>query len=374
MSVARIDKYFDDQVGVISSGKLPKITSEIHALRTWLVKHQDESVPDGAKNKILSILEKYHRCATGYFTRLWPFLLINVSKLTLAAYAWSWGFLLVDGEECWAIDTTFSHAPGDTACTMEALAISGLMASVTLILTLLVLETGLGVMEEDRTSHWSYFLLFFSVWISDSSWSYWNWLSNSIANSADSDQPNSVAAYACASLLGFGINAVFFAIVHNGGRHTLIRWTSARDTDVWRCDVPFMLVCFGAYYGFGPWAVYMNMALGTKSKGGIAFANAIGTLLGALLAVVLCYIAPALLWLLPPPNQVKPAASPTENKSDPADSVESIERSVEMTTSIHRAELESETNQDRPKQKTEKWVVDNPLQCMDTTDTAKYTV
>jgi len=297
-----------------------------------------------------------------FFARLWPFLLINVSKLTLAAYAWSWGFLLVDGEQCWAIDTTFSHAPKDTACTMEALTVSGLMASVTLILTLLVLETGLGVMEEDRTSYWSYFLLFFSVWISDSSWSYWNWLSASIANSADSDQPNSVAAYACASLLGFGFNAVFFAIVHNGGRHTLIRWTSARDTDVWYCDLPFILACFGAYYGFGPWAVYMNLALGTKSKGGIAFANAIGTLLGTLLAVVLCYLAPALLWLPPPPNQVNPAASPTETKSDPADS-------VEMTSSLHRAELESETNQ-QPKQKKEKLDVENPLQWIDTTDTA----
>jgi len=64
--VARIEKYFDDQVGVLSSGKLPKITMELHGLRTWLLKHQDESVPDGAKNKILTILEKYHRCATGH--------------------------------------------------------------------------------------------------------------------------------------------------------------------------------------------------------------------------------------------------------------------------------------------------------------------
>jgi hypothetical protein len=66
MSVARIEKYFNDQVSVLSSGKLPKINSELHGLGTWLVKHQDESVPDGAKNKILSILEKYYRCAMGH--------------------------------------------------------------------------------------------------------------------------------------------------------------------------------------------------------------------------------------------------------------------------------------------------------------------
>jgi len=65
-SVDRIAKYFDDQVGILSSGKLPKIKSEIQSMRTWLVKHQDESIPEGAKGKIISILEKYNRAATGH--------------------------------------------------------------------------------------------------------------------------------------------------------------------------------------------------------------------------------------------------------------------------------------------------------------------
>jgi hypothetical protein len=296
-----------------------------------------------------------------YFTRVWPFLFINCTKLTLAAYAWSWGFLLVDGEGCWAIDTTFSHAPGDTVCTMDAVATSGLMASVTLMISLVVLETGIGVIEEDRTSYWTYLLLFFSVWISDSSWSYWNWLSYSIANSADTDQPNSVSAYAWASLLGFGINAAVFAMVHNGGRHALIRWTSARDTDVWYCDLPFTISCYGAYYGFGPGAVYVNLAMGTTSDAGIAFANATGTFLGALLAMVLCYLVPALLWLSPP-NKVKLATSQTKDKSATADSTAS---SVEISfTSQASRESSSSTLKNIGD---EYGAAENPLQRTDTT-------
>jgi len=68
--VDRIVKYFDDQIGILGSGKLPKIKSEIGSMRTWLVKHQDESIPEGAKGKILSILEKYNRAATGHLASI----------------------------------------------------------------------------------------------------------------------------------------------------------------------------------------------------------------------------------------------------------------------------------------------------------------
>ena len=49
--------------------KPAKITTEIAKLRTWLVKHQDEAVPDGSKGKIIAVLEKYNRAA-GYMAEI----------------------------------------------------------------------------------------------------------------------------------------------------------------------------------------------------------------------------------------------------------------------------------------------------------------
>eukprot|EP01041_Mallomonas_annulata_P010635 gene10635-22202_t len=37
-----------------------KISSEISRLRTWIQKHQGETVPDGAKTKLMTIVEKYY--------------------------------------------------------------------------------------------------------------------------------------------------------------------------------------------------------------------------------------------------------------------------------------------------------------------------
>jgi hypothetical protein len=66
----RITKFCDDQTKIMVPGTKPaKITSEIAKLRTWLVKHQDEAVPDGSKGKIMSVLEKYNRAA-GYMAEL----------------------------------------------------------------------------------------------------------------------------------------------------------------------------------------------------------------------------------------------------------------------------------------------------------------
>lgn len=69
----RIDKFVEDQTKVLtlasSCSKIGKINSEIGKLRTWLVKHQDDTIPDGGKAKLLAILEKYNR-AMGYFSEL----------------------------------------------------------------------------------------------------------------------------------------------------------------------------------------------------------------------------------------------------------------------------------------------------------------
>lgn len=64
----RVQKFFDDQAKVlVSSSKPGKISAEIDKLRTWLIKHQDEVLPDSAKTKLLSVMEKYNR-AQAYFT------------------------------------------------------------------------------------------------------------------------------------------------------------------------------------------------------------------------------------------------------------------------------------------------------------------
>ena len=70
-NVERIDKFLEDQAAVLtakdSSSKSGKVNSEIGKLKQWLVKHQDDSLPDNSKAKIMTILEKYNR-AYGYFS------------------------------------------------------------------------------------------------------------------------------------------------------------------------------------------------------------------------------------------------------------------------------------------------------------------
>lgn len=72
--VDRIQKFHDDQVDNITSckGKTSKITSEIDKFRQWLVKHQDNVVPDAAKGQIFTILEKYQRCSTQVYPEITP--------------------------------------------------------------------------------------------------------------------------------------------------------------------------------------------------------------------------------------------------------------------------------------------------------------
>ncbi|RYH20190.1 hypothetical protein EON65_24235 [archaeon] len=64
----RVQKFYDDQVKLlVSNVKQSKICGEIGSLRTWLQKHQNDVIPDGAKTQLFTIIEKYNRAA-GYFT------------------------------------------------------------------------------------------------------------------------------------------------------------------------------------------------------------------------------------------------------------------------------------------------------------------
>ena len=56
-SVDRIQKFAEDQTLLVSSTKHAKIKSEIRSLSSWLVKHQNESIPDSSKGKIFTMLE-----------------------------------------------------------------------------------------------------------------------------------------------------------------------------------------------------------------------------------------------------------------------------------------------------------------------------
>jgi hypothetical protein len=63
----RIQRFADDQAKLLVSGsKSAKIKVEIDKLRTWMQKHQNETVPDAAKGKLFQVLEKYNRAAS-YF-------------------------------------------------------------------------------------------------------------------------------------------------------------------------------------------------------------------------------------------------------------------------------------------------------------------
>lgn len=67
----RINKFAEEQVSILTSSSPLKIISEIGKLKEWLIKHQDDAIPDGAKNKLLTILEKYNRAA-GYYADIRP--------------------------------------------------------------------------------------------------------------------------------------------------------------------------------------------------------------------------------------------------------------------------------------------------------------
>lgn len=63
----RISKFHDDAIETLQQSKrtgvIQKIEGEISRLRTWIQKHQSESVPDTAKQQLLSTVELFHNFA-----------------------------------------------------------------------------------------------------------------------------------------------------------------------------------------------------------------------------------------------------------------------------------------------------------------------
>lgn len=61
----RVTKFYDDSLLVIqqsqSKSNNSKLFAEISKLKTWIQKHQDETLPDGHKGKLLQTLENYNR-------------------------------------------------------------------------------------------------------------------------------------------------------------------------------------------------------------------------------------------------------------------------------------------------------------------------
>ena len=143
-------------------------------------------------------------------------------------------------------------------------------------------------------------LLIFSVFIADGSWSYWYWIAFSIASwiSEGDDGNYTLGSYFCGALIGFACNAFFFYYVHNWLRYIAIQILDNEHKNIhlkdaiWRCDFPFALLVFGAYYGFGPFADGIVIWTGANESRVIALCNALGTLLGALLLFLLVYFPP----------------------------------------------------------------------------------
>lgn len=61
MATERIEAYFDTSKQLIGSKNWQKIVPEVKKLSTYLLKHQNETVPDGAKGKLLQVIEGYYR-------------------------------------------------------------------------------------------------------------------------------------------------------------------------------------------------------------------------------------------------------------------------------------------------------------------------
>lgn len=61
----RVTKFNDDSLLVITQSQTKsnntKLLAEISKLKTWIQKHQDETLPDGHKGKLLQTLENYNR-------------------------------------------------------------------------------------------------------------------------------------------------------------------------------------------------------------------------------------------------------------------------------------------------------------------------
>merc|ERR1712170_191954 len=60
----RVDKFHEDSIKLLQPTsqplKLDKILSEITKLQKWLFKHQDENLPSGHKDKLLTTIQAYY--------------------------------------------------------------------------------------------------------------------------------------------------------------------------------------------------------------------------------------------------------------------------------------------------------------------------
>ena len=68
----------------------------------------------------------------------WAF--VSSTKLIVAAFFWSLGFMTVNGEECWGRDTSFAKTPRAGSCTIDALVLSGFFAAVSLCVAIPLCE------------------------------------------------------------------------------------------------------------------------------------------------------------------------------------------------------------------------------------------
>lgn len=59
----RVDKFHADALKLCADGKAAKVMAEMHRLRTWLTKHQDESLADAGKQKLVACIEVYFKFA-----------------------------------------------------------------------------------------------------------------------------------------------------------------------------------------------------------------------------------------------------------------------------------------------------------------------
>jgi hypothetical protein len=64
MASERIQKYLEDAQKYVAGQSTSKVLAELKKLNTWLQKHQNESVPEGAKAKLISTVEVYLKYCT----------------------------------------------------------------------------------------------------------------------------------------------------------------------------------------------------------------------------------------------------------------------------------------------------------------------
>jgi len=63
MAAERISKFHEDCEKLAAEGTTARIVTEVQRLRTWLQKHQDELVPNGAKLQLTGLVQKYYQTA-----------------------------------------------------------------------------------------------------------------------------------------------------------------------------------------------------------------------------------------------------------------------------------------------------------------------